>query len=219
MWCDLQDQDRLRKLKTQQEFDRRAKEIAERGDYEYDEDDDLTERIFVSILMSHDTYDNKLKRAFLYVQVCIIYLCLLILHFSVIMLRILYSAFMYAYFFFFPNWISILLQTRERLIQSLHDDLEKSRARIRDFEVSQRRADLEREQDRLQGWERIGFEGGNRKMILALCNKFYTYKTWILSVYLSGRGVKRNDTYKKKCFCMFQTKTNKHCNRSFDLLF
>ncbi|XP_012937979.1 afadin [Aplysia californica] len=85
-----QDQERLRKLKTQQEFQRRVREIAEKGDYEYDDDDDLTERIF----------------------------------------------------------------TRERLIQSLREDLEKSRNRIRDFELSQQRADVDREQDRLQLLER-----------------------------------------------------------------
>jgi len=85
-----QDQDRLRKLKTAQEFDRRVREIAERGDYDYEDDDELTERIF----------------------------------------------------------------TRERLIQTLKEDLDKSRARARDLEVSQRRADADREVERMQGLER-----------------------------------------------------------------
>lgn len=41
-------------------------------------------------------------------------------------------------------------QNRERLIQLLKDDLEKSREKMRELELSQQRADVIREQDRLQ---------------------------------------------------------------------
>ena len=49
MYCIVsQDQERLRKLKMEHEFQRRVREIAEKGDYEYDDDDELAERLFVS---------------------------------------------------------------------------------------------------------------------------------------------------------------------------
>lgn len=40
--------ERLRKLKLEHEFQRRVREIDEKGDYEVD-DDDMSERLFVSI--------------------------------------------------------------------------------------------------------------------------------------------------------------------------
>lgn len=42
------EQDRLRKLKMEHEFQRRAREIAEKGDYELEDDEEMAERIFVS---------------------------------------------------------------------------------------------------------------------------------------------------------------------------
>lgn len=84
------EQERLRKLKMEHEFQRRVREIAEKGDYEYEDDDELAERLF----------------------------------------------------------------TRERLISTLKEDLEKTRARHRDLEIAQQRADAAREQDRLQMLER-----------------------------------------------------------------
>ncbi|KAK0064396.1 afadin [Biomphalaria pfeifferi] len=84
------DQDRLKKLKTEHEFQRRVREIAEKGDYDYEDDDEMAERIY----------------------------------------------------------------TRERIIQTLKEDLEKSRARLQDFELAQQRADVERESERLKSLER-----------------------------------------------------------------
>lgn len=45
-----QDQDRLKKLKTEHEFQRRVREIAEKGDYDYEDDDEMAERIYVSLI-------------------------------------------------------------------------------------------------------------------------------------------------------------------------
>ncbi|GFR97596.1 afadin [Elysia marginata] len=84
------EQERLRKLKMEHEFQRRVREIAEKGDYEYEDDDELAERLF----------------------------------------------------------------TRERLIATLKEDLEKSKAKHRDLEIAQQRADAAREQERLQMLER-----------------------------------------------------------------
>lgn len=44
----------------------------------------------------------------------------------------------------------MLLKTRERIIQTLKEDLEKSRARLQDFELAQQRADVDRESERLK---------------------------------------------------------------------
>ncbi|KAH9504709.1 hypothetical protein Btru_062619, partial [Bulinus truncatus] len=84
------DQDRLKKLKMEHEFQRRVKEIAEKGDYDYDDDDEMAERLF----------------------------------------------------------------TRERMIQTVKEDLERSRARLQEFELSQQRASAERESERLKALER-----------------------------------------------------------------
>lgn len=60
-------------------------------------------------------------------------------------------------FFFttnFPQTLNFLYfhlpQTRERLIQNLKNDLEKSRKRLQDMETKQARAEATREKERLQ---------------------------------------------------------------------
>ncbi|BFZ25291.1 hypothetical protein BsWGS_28330 [Bradybaena similaris] len=85
-----QERERLNRLKTEHEFQRRVREIAEKGDFEYDDDEEFAERFY----------------------------------------------------------------NRERLIQLLKVDLEKSRQRMQEFELSQQRADMAQEQDRLQTLER-----------------------------------------------------------------
>ena len=44
----LSEQERLRSLKLEHEFQRRVKEVDEKGDYDADDDDDMMERLFVS---------------------------------------------------------------------------------------------------------------------------------------------------------------------------
>ena len=44
----MQDQERLRKLKLEHEFQRRVREVDEKGDYDADEDEEIMERLFVS---------------------------------------------------------------------------------------------------------------------------------------------------------------------------
>ena len=48
-YLSMQEQDRLRKLKLEHEFQRRVREVDEKGDYEADDDDEVMERLFVSI--------------------------------------------------------------------------------------------------------------------------------------------------------------------------
>ncbi|CAG5132612.1 unnamed protein product, partial [Candidula unifasciata] len=84
-----QEQERLRKLKMEYEFQRRVKEVSETGEVDND-DDELTERSF----------------------------------------------------------------NRENVIHSLQEDLEKSRERMRHFELTQQRVDASQEHDRLQVLER-----------------------------------------------------------------
>lgn len=47
-YLSMPEQERLRKLKLEHEFQRRVKEIDEKGDFEADDDDEMTERLFVS---------------------------------------------------------------------------------------------------------------------------------------------------------------------------
>ena len=51
-YLSMQEQDRLRKLKLEHEFQRRVREVDEKGDYEADDDDEVMERLFVSIYSS-----------------------------------------------------------------------------------------------------------------------------------------------------------------------
>lgn len=89
-YLSIQDQERLRKLKLEHEFQRRVREVDEKGDYDADEDDEIMERLF----------------------------------------------------------------TRDRLIQSLKDDLEKSKQKIVDFDHRQMVQDLQLERERMQRLER-----------------------------------------------------------------
>ncbi|KAK7107731.1 afadin-like isoform X2 [Littorina saxatilis] len=90
-YLSIPDQERLRKLKLEHEFQRRVKEVDEKGDYDADDDDEeMMERLF----------------------------------------------------------------TRERLITSLKDDLEKSRQRIGDLDHRQAIQDAQKEKERMQRLER-----------------------------------------------------------------
>nr|KAG5705048.1 hypothetical protein BaRGS_018778 [Batillaria attramentaria] len=89
-YLSIQDQERLRKLKLEHEFQRRVREIDEKGDYEADDDDEAMERLF----------------------------------------------------------------TRERLIQSLKEDLDKSRQRSQDLHRRQMIQDAQHEKERIQRLER-----------------------------------------------------------------
>ncbi|XP_076444393.1 uncharacterized protein LOC143282632 [Babylonia areolata] len=89
-YLSIQDQDRLRKLKFEHEFQRRVREVDEKGDYDAEDDDEVMERLF----------------------------------------------------------------TRERLIQSLKEDMEKSQQRFADLERRQQQQDAQREKERLQRLER-----------------------------------------------------------------
>ncbi|KAL8593983.1 hypothetical protein ACOMHN_045666 [Nucella lapillus] len=90
-YLSIQDQDRLRKLKLEHEFQRRVREVDEKGDYDAGEDEEeIMERLF----------------------------------------------------------------TRERLIQSLKEDLDKSQRRIADFDKRQQQQEAQQENERRQRLER-----------------------------------------------------------------
>ena len=58
------------------------------------------------------------------------------------------------------NIYSLVPQTRERLIQSLKDDLDKSRQRIADFDHKQMLHDAQREKERMQRYVVVQFSSG-----------------------------------------------------------